>query len=229
MAKTAKQTVSQGIYTVDGAPGTPEVGATYLVKHRRKGNFQLRITKVDGEWAEGTIVDGTAGALNPVNVKEEGETVTIRATLCTMDRNAVLPENEWDGKPIPMERWGRDHASTLLYVEHVCTDKGGKPGMDQMRTEPGRMRKGWESERGLAPQLNPPSRYPTRLKNDFEMFGHDDWDCTNDFVEAGLLIAHGTSLQPIFQLTDLGWKIAAHLRKQRAGDVAPAEYEFTSL
>ncbi len=217
---------SEGLFTVDGKKGTPEVGAIYLVVHSRKGSFQMRVTSVDGEWVKGTITDGRAKAALVDNEADEGEEVTIRASLCKLSRGAKLPDNEWDGKPIPMEKWGRDHASTLLYIESCCTDKGGKAGMDQMRSEPGRPRKGWQGERGLAPGGPPQQRYATRLKGGFEMFGHDDWDCAGDFVEAGLLIWHGTSLQPLFELTPLGWEMATNLRKQRAADTAPVEYRF---
>lgn len=57
------------------------VGEVYQVKSRRKGNFKMRVDSVVGEWVEGTITDGVAGAMCAYNVREKGETVTVRGSL----------------------------------------------------------------------------------------------------------------------------------------------------
>lgn len=134
---------------------------------------------------------------------------------------------EWDGKPIPMEKWGKDHISTLIYLETVCVDHGGKPVMDRMRSEPGRPRRGWDSgQHGGGPLVNSAKRYPTRLKDGTELFGHDDWDCAGDMEVAGLLEWGGTGMSPVFKLTDFGWKVAGSLRRQRAEGRRVYEYEL---
>lgn len=79
------------------------------------------------------------------------------------------PREEWDGKPIPMERWGKDHWSTFAYIETRVVDYHGVINDRNMR---GHMA-GWE-------------QYATRLK-DAELFGHSDFDCAADAVYAGLL------------------------------------------
>lgn len=226
MTKTKKPA---GLFTVDGGDGTPEVGVTYLVTHSRKGTFRLCVTKVQGEWADGYITDGHASAANPDNARSEGEKVEVRASLCAFASEKKLPDNEWNGKPLPPEKWGRDHVSTLLYIETVCTDDGGKPHVDRMRSEPGRPRKGWDTVRRAFGGWDSISRYPTRLKGGVELFGHDDWDCATDFVHAGLLLWEGTSLHPVFRLTDAGWKMAASLRKQKGERRKATEYEFTAI
>lgn len=51
------------------------------------------------------------------------------------------------------------------------------------------------------------------------MLGHDDWDCIEDLVAAGLVEWHGTGAQPVFRLTPEGERVAGLLRahKQRGG------------
>lgn len=220
---------SENLYTIDGQPGTPVVGTTYRVEHSRKGTFVVRMKGVSGEWATGVIVSGHAHAMLPENEVEEGEELTMRASLCKLSSTSVkLPDNEWDGKPLPVEKWGRDHISTLLYIESVCTDHQGRPDARRMRTEPGRAKRGRFSDHETAhpfPGMDS-KRYGTRLKDGFELFGHDDWDCVNDMVQVGLIEVYGTSLDPVMKLTDKGFAVAASLRKQKAEGRTVPEYEF---
>jgi hypothetical protein len=65
------------------------------------------------------------------------------------------------------------------------------------------------------------SSYGTRLKNYFadkshQLPEHDDYDCVDDFEGAGLLINNGTGINPIWQLTPEGLRIAAKLRAFKA-------------
>jgi len=61
----------------------PTVGGVYAVNHSRKGKFQMRVDRIDGEWVEGVIVSGTAQAILDYNVRETGEDITVRASLAT--------------------------------------------------------------------------------------------------------------------------------------------------
>lgn len=63
----------------------PEVGKTYRVSHSRKGTFNMKMTSVGDEWAEGTIVKGRAGALLHYNEKETGEEITVRISFCSFN------------------------------------------------------------------------------------------------------------------------------------------------
>lgn len=125
--------------------------------------------------------------------------------------------HEWDRKPVPMELWGKDHLSTLLYIESRAVDGGGKPKIAQMRQWPGHPRRGWEG--GGMP--SGPTAHPTRLKDGSGLSNHDDWDCVSDMEAAGLVEWHGTGLQPIITLTDYGWLVAGALRRHRAEEWSP--------
>lgn len=118
-----------------------------------------------------------------------------------------------DGTPIPPELWGKDHFSTLVYIESVCVDGRGVPKAAKMRTGPGRLRRGDTS--------GPPGdyggeEYPTRLGNGVSLYNHDDWDCVDDMIEVGLVVAHGTGLNPVFDLTPAGWMVAGMVRRHLA-------------
>lgn len=60
----------------------PKSGEFLEVEHSRKGKFILHVRSVSDEWIEGIIVVGTAMAIMDYNIKEEGETVTCRRSLC---------------------------------------------------------------------------------------------------------------------------------------------------
>lgn len=60
----------------------PEVGKTYEVRHSRKGTFVMTVTALDGIWLTGTIVDGISKALLDYNVRETGEEIAVRNSLC---------------------------------------------------------------------------------------------------------------------------------------------------
>jgi len=62
-----------------------ETGKTYKVHHSRKGTFTMRITKDDGGWVEGVIVDGEAKYLTETN-RVGGEAISIRKSLCSFKK-----------------------------------------------------------------------------------------------------------------------------------------------
>lgn len=97
-------------------------------------------------------------------------------------------------EPVPIERWGKDHWTTLLYVETRVVDHHGWVAGQHMRTNMARHPRfdGWMREDGrvVRPTVHSPgdgSQYPTRLRDDEELTDHDDWDCLHDMREAGLL------------------------------------------
>ena len=116
---------------------------------------------------------------------------------------------------IEITRWGRDHWSTLLYVEDVCVSGNGEPVAERMRQWPGRPRRGRLLD--AVPGLPAPGKgYPTRLNDGTEVHDHDDFDCVEDMVDAGLVEWRGTGLRPVFRLTALGWAMASALRQHMA-------------
>lgn len=60
--------------------GQLEIGQEYEVRHSRKGVFAMRVEKVSGEWISGIITSGVANALMSYNVKDVGESITVRDT-----------------------------------------------------------------------------------------------------------------------------------------------------
>lgn len=100
-----------------------------------------------------------------------------------------------------MEQWGRDHWSTLLYVETRCVDHQGYLHDNQMRT----FRYGYDGN------------HPTRLKDGtFAPEGHDDWACLFDMMREKLISSTVLDTGTVYSLTDRGWKIAAALRRHYA-------------
>lgn len=94
---------------------------------------------------------------------------------------------------IPVEAWGRDHNSTLLYAETRAVDYDGKlPEGD--------------------PHMRVSREYPTRLHNSVQVHGHTDYDCLKDAEAAGFL----TYEYGVVRFTDEGWTYVAGLRRQRA-------------
>ena len=91
---------------------------------------------------------------------------------------------------IPIERWGKDHFGTLLYIESRVVDFRGKIAPAHMRTG---------------------ARYPTYLR-DGQLENHDDWDCLTDIEAAGLARYENDCVS----LTDEGWRVAGLLRRHRA-------------
>lgn len=116
---------------------------------------------------------------------------------------------------IPMSKWGKDHWSTLAYLETLAVD-GGKSGL----AIPVRMRMRTNEIRhphlignpGFSSSALHGSGYPTRLK-DGEVEGHDDWDCVDDATEEGITEDVGTGLNRAYKFTKLGKEVMAKLRQ----------------
>ena len=122
-------------------------------------------------------------------------------------------------EPIPMNKWGKDHWSTLMYLETLAVDHKGlaKPVNARMRTNEIRHPHLLGNPGFSSDALNG-SGYPTRL-NDGEVKGHDDWDCVDDAIEERLIEDVGTGLNRVYKFTKLGKKVIAELRefKQEGG------------
>lgn len=84
------------------------------------------------------------------------------------------------GGPISPERWGRDHWSTLLYVDTRIVDHHGLLSSLRQDSHMG--------PKGRDPHMRTEHRYPTRLRNpDVELRGHTDYDCLADAIAVGFL------------------------------------------
>ena len=118
--------------------------------------------------------------------------------------------------------WWIDHFSTMLYIETVVVDGGG-------RVEPNRMRTSFENDNHWMYQQarqrhTGEKEYPTRhlfqderRKTSALSFKHDDWSCLDDFAREGYLDDPHREmgwLGPIV-LTDKGWDLAHQIRRMR--------------
>lgn len=84
------------------------------------------------------------------------------------------------GGPIDPKRWGRDHWSTLLYVDTRIVDHHGL-----LHAMPHDSVRG---PKGSDPHMRITSEYPTRLLNpQADLRGHTDYDCLADAIAAGFL------------------------------------------
>jgi hypothetical protein len=130
---------------------------------------------------------------------------------------------------IPPQDWGKDHWSTLAYLETVMVDCGGF----QVGRDP-RMRANRRNFRVMAemcpnPQragLNTASRAVamdrsngSRLRDGSVVDNHDDWCCVQDMAEAGLFRTGVEGVEPkrVLKLSALGLKVCAELRAWKAG------------
>jgi hypothetical protein len=122
---------------------------------------------------------------------------------------------------VPVDRFGRDHHSTLLYIETRCVDHGGKVIDENLRCDPKR-----HPGHGHNGRWDP--KYGTRLVDNTVLSAHDDWDCIDDLEAAGLIERHGSTINPIFRLTTAGYAMASTLRRDRAERVFAKTAEKTA-
>lgn len=133
--------------------------------------------------------------------------------------------------PINIERWGKDHWSTLAYVETCCVDnkvedtKIGRLNQRRMRCNPHTHPllahlPGWSPDHGTRLKgFQSPKETPELLLPD-----HDDWDCIDDMEAEGLAVIH--SLVNFYvELTDEGLNVAAQLRIHKAQGGNFADFE----
>lgn len=90
---------------------------------------------------------------------------------------------------IPVESWGKDHLSTLLYAETRAVDYKGILDDKHMRVS---------------------LQYPTHLNNGVEVHGHTDYDCLKDAQAVGFLVFNEEKNFVAF--TDSGWEFVHGLR-----------------
>ena len=117
-------------------------------------------------------------------------------------------------KPIPVSQWGKDHWSTLGYIETRCMDHRGLSDRAHMRCDT-RLHPQFANEVNRA---LPDKKYPTRLRDGVERGLHDDWSCLDDAEAAGFAENIGTGINRCYRITEHGERICAALRAhKRAG------------
>lgn len=101
------------------------------------------------------------------------------------------------GPVVPPHLFGKDHWGTLAYIETRTVDHGGLLDHERMRCDPARHPM-MLAARPVRPRSTNDTVYPTMLKAsetpgpdghyDVERLpGHDDYDCADDLMAAGLL------------------------------------------
>lgn len=145
------------------------------------------------------------------------------ATGNAKERHVAKRVADCEWPPRTIDTFGKDHWSTFAYADSVCAGQDGIPNRDRMRCNHHR-------HLHLAGPITLQSatlgvfdvkgryRYHTRTRNG-ELREHDDWDCIDDLVDAGLMCNTGTTINPCWLITEAGLRVVAKLRahKQAGG------------
>lgn len=91
--------------------------------------------------------------------------------------------------PIDPTRFGHDHFSMLGYIETRTVDYKGTLRHEHMRCH-ARRHPVMMSAKGSGLGRADGSAYPTQLRGGEEVREHDDYDCVDDLIAAGLLEVH---------------------------------------
>ena len=121
---------------------------------------------------------------------------------------------------VAIEKFGKDHWSTLAYIETRCVNHKGIPNREHMRCD-------LDRHPGLVNLAsNGTKKYPTLLKGGEELPDHDDWDCVDDLIAVGFLEWGGTGINPVFKMTPDGLDVAARLRKHKGNGGRFGNFEY---
>jgi hypothetical protein len=124
------------------------------------------------------------------------------------------------------EMFGRDHETTLLYIETRCVDYGGIVMREHMRCD---VERHPLLAHSTTRHVHPPEACPsTRLADGSLLSQHDDWDCVDDMIACGWIVEAGGVTEPRFMLTDAGFDEAHRLRRERARRAQPTAIAETS-
>lgn len=109
---------------------------------------------------------------------------------------------------IPMNKWGRDHWSTLAFVATVMADRGQfvMTGDARMRSN----RKNFQampSTNGIVMR----KEHGSRLSDGSSVEDHDDWCCIQDFAAEGLLTVEEIDVGERFRFSNKGQALVTSL------------------
>lgn len=137
---------------------------------------------------------------------------------------------------IPLTEFGSDHWSTLAYLETVMVEYGEY----QVDLDP-RMRTNRRHYRLLA-ERNHLARHVgakwkmvramqsengSRLSNGSTLDNHDDWDCVEYLISAGVLTVKRPHNRPTLYLTDLGEQVVVALRGHKRNNGRWATFSYS--
>lgn len=138
----------------------------------------------------------------------------------------IVMDNPITGS-VPPQHWGRDHLSTLLYLETVCVDhqKFDVAPDPKMRTSPVTWSKVlWDQPASgrFSPAQAHAARRDTYIGDTVSRLhgaeyegSHDDWDCCADLHIAGALYLSKPNGVAYFTLTQHGIALAHALRAKK--------------
>ncbi len=137
---------------------------------------------------------------------------------------------------VDIGRWGKDHWSTLAYLECRAVDNKGMINNLQMRCD-SRLHRHFAHVETMG--MTDGGKYPTLLQGGIKLEKHDDWSCLEDMVEENLLKVEfrGNAKFPneIFgnmearvELTDLGKQVSGMLRTHKASGGTFSTFDLTS-
>lgn len=115
---------------------------------------------------------------------------------------------------IPFSNWGRDHWSTLAFIETVMVEKGSFPIMGDARMRSNRRNfRVMPAANAMCMDLESGSL----LADGTTVKGHDDWCCIQDFAAEGLLdkAQEEIDIGETIKFSDLGISIAHKLREHK--------------
>ena len=158
-------------------------------------------------------------------------TKTVECTKCWhADDNPVgheCPSGRW---PVPLELWGKDHWSTLGYMETVCVDYNGLPELRMVQCNPARHPQ-YVAYMPITAQPMDGSKYEIRLAFGKSIPGpdYDEWDCIEDMVSLGLLEDVGFNMTPQYRMTPLGNEVVSKLRSHKAAGGSFGSFHLSEL
>lgn len=163
-------------------------------------------------------------------------TTTAATAATAATANHVIRADQY----IEPALWGRDHWSTLAYLDTVMTDCAGF----EMGSDP-RMRANRRNTRVMAAVPRPkrvrnasaamhpggPSIAGTCLKDGQTVAGHDDWNCVEDMARVGLFNLGPLGLAPgkVLKLSRLGQAVVARLRAHKQGGGQFAQFDIAMV
>lgn len=139
---------------------------------------------------------------------------------------------------IGVRYWGKDHYSTLAYVETVMVDCGGfqigaDPRMRSNRRHYRVMIEGCRKPRrangasaDMCQVMEP--RHTSYLRHGATSENHDDWCCIQDMAYAGFFTVSAEDIEPsaVLHFSDLGRAAATALREFKAAGGTFSAFEL---
>lgn len=155
---------------------------------------------------------------------------------------SVQPAKTFDADDyIPISHWGRDHWTTLAYIETVMVDMGGfQVGSDA------RMKSNRRNYRVMARDCPKPLRatnqaaslalvmephHATKLNDGQQVPNHDDWACVQDMGAEGLFAEGIDNIEPgvVLKFSEKGNRVANALREFRRGGGKMADFRWPDV